>query len=140
VKRFLQTAQMLLRRWPLALEAAVFLTAGSVAKGVLPGERIARLLGKAAPPEPCEAGPPGAEAALVGYAVSRVARLLPWHPTCLPQALAARMMLRRRGVACVSHLGVFQTQPVKAHAWVTVNGRVVQGGPVRHIAEVARFR
>lgn len=117
----------------------MFLTVGSVGKSVLSERRLTRLLGQAAPPEPCETGPPGAEAALVGYAVTRVARLLPWHPTCLPQALAARMMLRRRGVACVSHLGVFRTQPVKAHAWVTVNGRVVQGGPVRHIAEVARF-
>ena len=134
-----RTAWTLLRRSPLALEAVVFLTAGSVAKIVLPGRRLTRLLGQPAPPEPCEPGPFGAEAAHVGYAVSRVARLLPWRPSCLPQALATRMMLRRRGLACVSHLGVFQTQPVKAHAWVTVNGRVVQGGPVRHIAEVARF-
>ena len=140
MSRFLRTAWTLLRRSPLALEAAVFLTAASVAKCVLPGGRLTRLLGQPAHPEHCEAGPPGAEAALVGYAVSRVARLLPWHPTCLPQALAVRMMLRRRGVACVSHLGVFQTQPVKAHAWVTVNGAIVQGGPVRHIAEVARFK
>jgi hypothetical protein len=48
-------------------------------------------------------------------------------------------MLRRRRIDCVSHLGVIQTQPVEAHAWVTVNGAVVQGGPVRHVAEVARF-
>jgi len=139
VNRFRRTAWTLLRRWPLALEAAVSLAAGSVATSVLPGWRLTRLLGQPAHPEPCEKGPPGAEAALVGYAVTRVARLLPWHPTCLPQALAARTMLRRRGIACVSHLGVIQTQPVKAHAWVTVNGAIVQGGPVRHIAEVARF-
>ncbi len=139
MSRFRRTLWTLLRRLPLALEAAVFLTAGSVAKSALPDGRLTRLLGQPASPEPCETGPPGAEAALVGHAVSRVARLLPWHPTCLPQALAARMMLRRRGVACVSHLGVLQTQPVKAHAWVTVNGAIVQGGPVRNISEVARF-
>lgn len=135
----LRSARTLLRRWPLALEAVVFLTAASVAKGTLSGARITRLLGHAGPAEPRERGPLGSEAALVGRAVSRVARHLPWHPTCLPQALATRAMLRRRGIDCVSHLGVLQTRPVKAHAWVTVNGAVVQGGPVRGVAEVARF-
>ena len=92
--------------------------------------------GAAAPSHP---GPPGAEALLVGRAVARVAHHLPWHPTCLPQALATRAMLRRRGIPCVSHLGVIRTEPFEAHAWVTVNDRVVQGGPIGHATEVARF-
>ena len=49
-------------------------------------------------------------------------------------------MLRRRGVACVAHLGVTGTEPFAAHAWITVRGTVVQGGPVRKAVEVARLR
>jgi hypothetical protein len=132
-------ARTLLRRWPLALEATVMLTAASIAKLVLSDPRLTRLLGEPGPAEPRAAGPPGPEAARVGRAVARVARHLPWRPTCFPQALAARAMLRRRGIECVSHLGVVDTAPVSAHAWTTVNGSVVQGAPIRHVTEVARF-
>lgn len=76
---------------------------------------------------------------LVGRAVTRVARRLPWHPACLPQAVATRAMLRRRGIECVSHVGVVRTEPFQAHAWVTVNGCVVQGSPITHATELARF-
>ncbi len=49
-------------------------------------------------------------------------------------------MLRRRGIASAGHLGVVGTAPLSAHAWVTVRGRVVQGGPVTHATEVALLR
>lgn len=75
----------------------------------------------------------------MGRAVERVARVLPWRPKCLPQAIATRWMLRRRGISSVGHLGVTDTQPMAAHAWVTVSGAVVQGGPVAHATEVAQF-
>ena len=127
------------RRLPLALEAAALLTAASVAKAVLPDARLTRLLGSAGPSAPRSPEPPGPEALRVGRAVARVARHLPWRPTCLPQALATRAMLRRREIGCVSHLGVVGTDPVRAHAWVSVNGAVVQGAPVHNVVEVARF-
>lgn len=76
----------------------------------------------------------------MGSAVSRAAGLLPWRPTCLPQALAARLMLRRRGIDFESHLGVIKTSPFKAHAWVTVRGTPIVGGPTHHATRVATFR
>ena len=88
-------------------------------------------------------GPPGRpqrEAVRVGSAVRRASRMLPWHPTCLPQALAARIMLRRRGIDYESHLGVIKTAPFKAHAWVTVRGTPIVGGPTHHATRLATFR
>src|SRR3954451_16466210 len=132
-------ALLLLRRASLAAEAAVFLTLASLAKRVLPASRATRLLGTVADTPSGDALPAGDEALLVGRAVHRAARLLPWRPTCLPQAVATRAMLRRRGIDCVSHLGVVGTDPFTAHAWVTVNGSVVLGGLTREPSELARF-
>jgi transglutaminase superfamily protein len=69
------------------------------------------------------------EAERVGRAVARAATLLPWHPTCLRQALAVRRMLRRRGIASSLHLGVKNGAEWAAHAWVTVEGEPVAGRP-----------
>lgn len=129
----------LLRRSTLAAEAGLFLTLASVAKRMLPASRATRLLGSVADPSSGDPLPADAEALLVGRAVNRVALVLPWRPACLPQAVATRAMLRRRGIACVSHLGVVQTDPFRAHAWVTVNGSVVQGAVSRDVFELGRF-
>ncbi|MFL5782753.1 MAG: lasso peptide biosynthesis B2 protein [Thermoleophilaceae bacterium] len=130
---------LLLRRSALAAEAGLFLTLASVATRVLPASYATRLLGRAGSASSGGARPADANALLVGRVVSRVTQLLPWHPTCLPQAIATRAMLRRRRIDCVSHLGVVETDPFKAHAWVTVNGSVVQGGLSRDPSELARF-
>jgi hypothetical protein len=34
---------------------------------------------------------------------------------------------------------VTSTEPPEAHAWVTVDGVVVQGGPVNQVTELASF-
>ena len=133
-------ARHLLRRVPTALEAAVLLTGASVGVRVLPSVRTTRLLGRPGPVVAEDRGRPDPRAWVVGAAVERVARLLPWKPKCLPQAIAARAMLRRRGIPSHGHLGVVGTEPLSAHAWVTVDGRVVQGGPVAHATEVALLR
>jgi Transglutaminase-like superfamily len=67
------------------------------------------------------------EAARVGRTVARAADRLPWHPTCLRQALAAQRMLRRRGIPSRLHLGVADATAGEAHAWVTVAGHPVVG-------------
>ena len=129
------------RRLALGLEAATALAVAQVAIRVLPASRVSRLMGRPFPAHPrAPAAPPPAAVRRVGVAVHRVARVLPWRPTCLPQAVATAAMLRRRGVAAWSHLGITATAPLEAHAWVTVNGHVVIGGPVAHATEVAAFR
>jgi hypothetical protein len=124
----------------LGAEAAMALTVASAALRLVPHGKASRLLGRAEPPGSVEVGVADARSRRVGRAVERVAAALPWRPACLPQAIATRAMLRRRGVPCEGHLGVRSTAPLEAHAWVTVNGRVVQGGPVGSATELAIFR
>ncbi len=66
-------------------------------------------------------------AAEVGRVISRSARVLPWHPTCLRQAVAASRVLDRAAVPHRIHLGIVDATTLGAHAWVTVGDRVVVG-------------
>ncbi len=67
------------------------------------------------------------EVGRVGRAVTLVAGRVPWHPTCLRQALAARRMLARRNIPCRTHVGVVDPRSLSAHAWVTVGDLIVVG-------------
>jgi hypothetical protein len=81
------------------------------------------------------------EARLIGRAITLVAHRLPWHPTCLRQALAAQRMLRRRGIGSELHLGVTGASEAGAHAWVTVGGEPVVGGQgLERFVPLAAFR
>jgi hypothetical protein len=78
--------------------------------------------------------------AQVGRTVEVVAARLPWHPSCLRQALAAARMLRRRGVPAQVQLGVDGAKLTAAHAWVSVGERVVVGrNGRREVTQVAQF-
>ncbi len=78
----------------------------------------------------------------IGWAVVRAARHVPFKAVCLPQAMAARIMLRRRGVASVLHFGAAKgrERPIDAHAWLDAAGVEVTGYPVSaQFAEIACF-
>lgn len=78
----------------------------------------------------------------IGWAVTRAARYVPFSAMCLPQAIAAHAMLKRRGVASVMHFGAAkgQTKPLDAHAWLDAAGVEVTGYPVaERLAEIACF-
>lgn len=80
----------------------------------------------------------------IGHAVQRAARHLPFNLQCLPQALAAQWMLRRRGIASTLHFGMAKDpggeRAMLAHAWLTVSGLGVVGiAASRGFTEVARF-
>lgn len=131
-------------RWLRALEAAVELTRASLELRLRPASRTFALLG-----EPRTDGVPDElvgiarfqEAERVGRAVARVARMLPWHPTCLRQALAVQRLLRRRKIACRLHLGVTHPSIGTAHAWVTVEGRPVVGrAGIESLVPLSAFR
>lgn len=82
-------------------------------------ERIGRPHGS---PDPT----PG-DADRIGWAVGSAARFVP-DATCLPQALAAEAILRRRGHPADLRLGVTRDAAgVEAHAWVESYGRVIVG-------------
>jgi hypothetical protein len=126
----------------LAGEAAAALTVATLAVTLLGRRRLMRALGQVTPATPERVQRPEIARAARGVAgiVDRVADLLPWHPVCLPRAVATRTLLRRRGVPCELHLGISGTDPLAAHAWVTAGGGVVQGGPVGHITPLATLR
>ncbi len=63
-------------------------------------------------------------------AIGTASRHLPWRPTCLARATAAKAMLRVRGVSSTLYLGVARDGEVglRAHAWLTARGDVLTGG------------
>jgi hypothetical protein len=137
----------------LAMEAGVTLTAASVLIAVTPRHRLITRLGDPLPARTAEdhdvaAVVAAADAAAVaqmrtgvamGRMVTRVAALLPWHPTCLRQAMAVRWMLRRRAVPTLTHLGIADVASMDAHAWVTVHDVTVVGARARPFIAVASF-
>ena len=142
------------RAHALALQCGVALCAASVRIAVTPRRRLVAALGAPTaahrPAQPhelaaaLEAATPAERdllrtGARVGRMVTRVARILPWHPSCLRQALATRWLLGRRKVPCVMHLGVADVASMDAHAWVTVGGFTVVGRQARPFAAVASF-
>lgn len=68
----------------------------------------------------------------VAWAVHHASRLVP-RATCLTQALAAQIMLARRGFSSTVHIGVKRddTTAFEAHAWLTFRDVVILGDRVR---------
>jgi hypothetical protein len=137
----------------LLMEAALWLALARIALVAVPFRHIARRTGAfARPNDPAVknvlgAAPNRAEQALaqeIGWAVTRAARYLPFKAVCLPQALAARRMLQRRGVASVLHFGAnIRNDPEQrfdAHAWLDTAGVEVTGYPeARDFTEIGCF-
>ena len=72
------------------------------------------------------------------------AHWLPWHPACLPQALAGRFVLHRRGYQSALILGVSlpddAASAMTAHAWLLSGDQFVAGrASYDRYREVARF-
>jgi transglutaminase superfamily protein len=65
----------------------------------------------------------------VVWAVRRVSRAVP-GATCLTQALAAQVLLSRRGYASRLRIGVAHApgDGLRAHAWLESDGLIVLGG------------
>ncbi len=136
LRRFAQVGH---RRRFLVTEAALCLLLARLGLIFVPFPRLARWLGDFVPPSDPRAlrarVPIDTEAPLaqeVGWAVTRAARYLPFKAVCLPQAMAARVMLKRRGIASVMHFGAAkgETKPLDAHAWLDAAGVEVTGYPV----------
>ena len=66
----------------------------------------------------------------VVWAVEATSRHTPGVKTCLTQALAAQVLLARRGHPALLRIGVArrEQEQFQAHAWVESEGKVVIGG------------
>ncbi|MDH4132846.1 MAG: lasso peptide biosynthesis B2 protein [Gemmatimonadota bacterium] len=113
------------------VEAAALCTVAGVLIRVLKFRRLAPRLGRhmaVSPAERDEATSP--QVAGVRWAIEAAARHLPWRPVCLPQAVAAQWMLRRRGIPSTLYLGADPARAYDAHAWVRAGTTIVTGGPL----------
>ncbi|MEN6313945.1 MAG: lasso peptide biosynthesis B2 protein [Clostridiaceae bacterium] len=73
---------------------------------------------------------------MVGAAVRSAANYTPWKSVCLPQAVAAQWMLKRRNIPGTVYLGVMkdETKPEKlaAHAWLRCGHIILTGAKGHH--------
>ena len=76
-------------------------------------------------------------AAKVAWAVSKVSGHFPFTVNCFPQALAAHVILTKKGVPSRIQIGVARGEngDFEAHAWVESRNQIVIG----RLAGMARF-
>jgi len=81
-----------------------------------------------APVKPRETEQSSAEKVI--WAVEAAGRRMPRARTCLTQALAAQVLLARRGRPALLHIGVSrkEQEEFEAHAWLESGGEVMIGG------------
>jgi hypothetical protein len=112
------------------LEAVALCTLAGLLIRVLAFRRLAPRLGRHMAVSP--AAPDAAsieEVARIRWAIAAAGQHLPWRPVCLPRAVAAHWMLRRRGIPSTLYLGADPARGYDAHAWVRTGATIVTGGP-----------
>jgi hypothetical protein len=122
----------------MVVEAALFLALARLLVLTVPFRRIAPWLALA----PETGRNDETLAAAVREAVTVAARNAPWNAVCLPQAMAAKAMLARRGFGSSFHLGADYDGQGKlvAHAWLEAGGEVIIGADgIPGMAPLARF-
>jgi len=133
----------------LTYEAAMFLWMARLWLALVPFRKVAERLGKsypAAAPKNLLGSTSEIEdmvARSVGDAVIRASKNVPYKSVCIQQAVAAKMMLGRRGIPSVMHFGVGRTvdeREMCAHAWLATANVEVTGYPLDEgLTEIAYF-
>jgi hypothetical protein len=124
-------------RW-LVCEAITMLGMARLIILTVPFRWMAPWLRRAPETDNCD----GALLSRVRRAVTIAARNVPWNAVCLPQAMAAKAMLARRGCGSAFHLGATLDANGKliAHAWLVAGGEIVVGAAgVPGMSPLARF-
>ena len=129
-------------------EAFLLLAAIRAALLVVPFRAAAGWVGVVVPPNSPDQSPAQGLAAEqrriaeeVATVVRRASSMAIFESTCLPQALAARIMLKRRDVSSVIHFGVRcgEEKKLLAHAWLEAGDLDVTGGTIAsQYSEIAR--
>jgi hypothetical protein len=110
------------RRRALLIEAVAGLLAARLALIFIPFPHLTRRLGAFVPPGDPRALTAKAAASpeqtrlveAISWAVTRAAWYVPFKAVCLPQAMAARLMLKRRDIRSVMHFGAAEGR--KSHS------------------------
>ncbi|MFQ5349576.1 MAG: lasso peptide biosynthesis B2 protein [Thermoanaerobaculia bacterium] len=113
----------------LLAEAALALAASRLAVLLVPFRWIAPRLGETMAHTPREDPADPELLRRIGWSVSVASRNLPWTSRCLAEAIAGKMMLKRRGVPSTLYLGLAKQGEVdlEAHAWLRCGSRVLTG-------------
>src|SRR5438132_3059431 len=115
----------------LLVEATLLLGAIGLGLRLLPFGRLRELLDRLSRPRHGLRPLARLSAARIAWAVERVSRVVPGARSCLVQALAAQVLLARRGCHSSVRIGVAHPsgESLRAHAWVESEARGVLGTP-----------
>jgi hypothetical protein len=122
----------------LLVEAVLLLGVARLVLVTVPFARIAPWLQRA----PDSPEPDTVTVLDVRQAVTVAARNVPWNAVCLPQAMAAKAMLARRGQGSALHLGAGKAEAggLMAHAWLVAGGEIVVGeAEAKAVTPLMRF-
>ena len=113
----------------LLVGAATLLAMIALVLRLLPFRTLRRIAASLGHPPARPARRPHPSADRIAWAITVASRYLPGTRSCLPQALAAELLLRRHGHPATLRLGVARNdgRDLRAHAWVESEGRVVFG-------------
>ena len=127
-------------RW-LLLEATLWLGVARIAILTVPFRKLAKHLGEQMAESP-HSDQSAQETRLsrisqISWAVRGMSGYTPWESACLAQALAAKAMLRCRGIASTLYLGLAKDKHneqdrqsgLLAHAWLRSGSIILTGGP-----------
>jgi hypothetical protein len=116
-------------KW-LLIRSALLLEVIKLGMWLLPFRILRRLVAQTASTsiEALAAERPPADT--ITWAIETASNYTPGNKSCLNQALAAQVLLTRRGYPALLHIGVAKGEQghFRAHAWVESEGRVVIGG------------
>lgn len=113
----------------LLVTAVLTQAAIRLAAAMLPYRMVRGLVDRLARPSPHRHPTPTFSPERIAWAVATGSRLVP-GAACLTQALAARLLLERRGYPARVRVGISRTEGAEllAHAWLESDGRIVLGG------------
>jgi hypothetical protein len=127
----------------LSIEAVITLGIARLLVLCVPIRWITRLLERPASRAPLNIAPTDEIVREVGWAVRAAAPKTPWKSACLPQALAGKWMLARRGIHGTIRLGVAKNASggLEAHAWLYSGGVILTGGgePMRRFTPIGEL-
>ncbi len=115
----------------LLFEALLYLIIARTAL-LIPFNHLAPFLGKQFPANQIQmmTGLPAAVAQKIGWSVEVMSTRTPWESACLAQAIAAKLMLKRRGIKSLMYLGMKKEERgnFMAHAWLQSGNEIILGG------------
>jgi hypothetical protein len=126
VRRFLSLSP---KRRSLLLKTLGLLSLVRASLSLLPFRMVRAAVTRAGQPSSRHAQQPPEFVEDVVWAIDTASRRVP-GASCLTQALATELLLRRHGFPAVLRIGVAEKQDgkVAAHAWIESDGRVLVGG------------